>query len=119
MKKLDKVSAVFNIILGVTYIPLSLFSWLLQMASESTIDATKEGRNYIRVWVKGEFEFDFASVASTDLGKHVIVGADDHTIALATEVTASSTYATAYNLIVGKIVKTDTTAKTVRVVLGL
>jgi len=40
MKKLDKVSAVFNIILGVTYIPLSLFSWLLQMASEITIDAT-------------------------------------------------------------------------------
>ena len=40
MKKLDKIGAVFNIILGVSYIPLSLFSWLLQMASESTIDAT-------------------------------------------------------------------------------
>lgn len=40
MKKLDKIGTVFNIILGVTYIPLSLFSWLLQMASESTIDAT-------------------------------------------------------------------------------
>ncbi|MBR5121600.1 MAG: hypothetical protein IKU89_03540 [Oscillospiraceae bacterium] len=40
MKKLDKIGKIFNIILGVTYIPLSLFSWLLQMASESTIDAT-------------------------------------------------------------------------------
>lgn len=40
MKKLDKIGTVFNIILGVTYIPLSLFSWLLQMASEGTIDAT-------------------------------------------------------------------------------
>ena len=40
MKKLDKIGTVFNIILGVSYIPLSLFSWLLQMASESTIDAT-------------------------------------------------------------------------------
>lgn len=92
----------------------------LGVAMESTIDATKEGRDYIRVWVKGEFEFDFASVAATDLGKHVKVGADDHTIALATEATTSTpAYATAYNLIVGKIVKTDTTAKTVRVVLGL
>lgn len=42
MKKLDKVSVVLNIILGVTYIPLSLFSWLLQMASESAIDATNQ-----------------------------------------------------------------------------
>lgn len=91
----------------------------LGVAMESTSDAKAKGRDYIRVWVKGEFEFDFADVAATDLGKHVIVGADDHTIALATEVTASLTYATAYNLIVGKIVKTDTTAKTVRVVLGL
>ena len=40
MKKLDKIGKIFNIILGVTYIPLSLFGWLLQMASESTIDAT-------------------------------------------------------------------------------
>ena len=92
----------------------------LGVAMESTAKATAEGRDYIRVWVKGEFEFDFASVAATDLGKHVIVGADDHTIALATEATtATPAYATAYNLIVGKIVKTDTTAKTVRVVLGL
>ena len=40
MKKLDKIGTVFNIILGASYIPLSLFSWLLQMVSESTIDAT-------------------------------------------------------------------------------
>ena len=40
MKKLDKIGTVFNIILGASYIPLSLFSWLLQMASESTMDAT-------------------------------------------------------------------------------
>ena len=95
----------------------------LGVAMESTINATKEGRNYIRVWVKGEFEFDFADVAATDLGKHVKVGADDHTIALATEASSLAsttlTAATAYNLMLGKIVKTDTTAKTVRVVLGL
>lgn len=40
MRKFDKVGRVFNIILSVAYIPLSLFSWLLQMASENTIDAT-------------------------------------------------------------------------------
>ena len=41
MIKIDKAGKVFNIVLGVTYVPLSLFSWLLQMASESAIDATK------------------------------------------------------------------------------
>lgn len=40
MKKIDKLGTLFNLILGITYIPLSLFSWLLQMASESTMDAT-------------------------------------------------------------------------------
>lgn len=40
MKKLDKVCRVFNIVLGIVYVPLSLLSWLLQMASESTIGAT-------------------------------------------------------------------------------
>ena len=40
MKKLDKIGKIFNVILGITYIPLSLFSWLLQMASEVTMDAT-------------------------------------------------------------------------------
>ena len=40
MKKLDKIGKIFNVILGITYIPLSLFSWLLQMASEITMEAT-------------------------------------------------------------------------------
>ena len=40
MKRIDKISKVFNLILGVIYIPLSFFSWLMQMASEMTIDAT-------------------------------------------------------------------------------
>lgn len=40
MQKIEKISKAFNIVLGVVYIPLSLFSWLLQMASEGTIDAT-------------------------------------------------------------------------------
>ena len=40
MKKLDKIGKIFNVILGITYIPLSLFSWLLQMASEITMYAT-------------------------------------------------------------------------------
>ena len=40
MKTMNKVSMMLNWILGVTYIPLSLFSWLLQMASEGTIDTT-------------------------------------------------------------------------------
>lgn len=95
----------------------------LGVAMESTADATAHGRNYIRVWVKGEFEFNWASAAATDLGKHAIVGSDDNSIALATEVSSLAsttlTAATALNLIVGKIVKVDTTAKTVRVVLGL
>jgi len=40
MKKLDKVGRVFNVILSVIYIPLSLLSWFLGMASEATIGAT-------------------------------------------------------------------------------
>ena len=40
MKKIDKISKTSNIVLGVLYIPLSLISWLLQMVSESTMDAT-------------------------------------------------------------------------------
>ena len=40
MKKLDKLSKLLNLILGFLYIPLSLFSWLLQMASESAMEAT-------------------------------------------------------------------------------
>ena len=40
MKKLDKVGRVFNVILLVVYIPLSLVSFLFGMASEATIGAT-------------------------------------------------------------------------------
>lgn len=42
MKKIDKLGTLFNAIFGITYIPLSLYSWLLQMASESTMDATNQ-----------------------------------------------------------------------------
>ena len=40
MKKLDKLGRVFNIVLGIIYVPLSLFGWLMQMTSESAMDAT-------------------------------------------------------------------------------
>ena len=40
--KNDKIGKIFSIFLGVAYIPLSLFSWLFQMTSESTIDATNQ-----------------------------------------------------------------------------
>lgn len=40
MKKHNKIGILLNIIMGVIYVPLSIFSWLLQMASESTMDAT-------------------------------------------------------------------------------
>lgn len=40
MKKIDNSGRSFAFILGLIYIPLSFFSWFLQMASESTIDAT-------------------------------------------------------------------------------
>lgn len=40
MKNASKVSATLNRLLGIIYIPLSLFSWMLQMVSDGTIDAT-------------------------------------------------------------------------------
>ena len=40
MQKIDKLRRTFNIILTVLYFPLSLFSWLMQMVSVDTIDAT-------------------------------------------------------------------------------
>lgn len=40
MKNSDKLGEIFNVILGLTYIPLSLFSWLMQMASENAMEAT-------------------------------------------------------------------------------
>ena len=95
----------------------------LGVAMENSANAVAEKRSYIRVWVKGEFEFKKSSAAATDLGKHTIVGADDNTVALATEVSSLAsttlTAATAYNLIVGKITKVDTTNNLVRVVLGI
>ena len=91
---------------------------------ENSADAKLAGRDYIRVWMKGEFEFNMTSAAATDLGKVVIVGADDNTVAAATEASSLAsttlTAATAYGKIVGKIVAvTDTTNGKVRVRLGL
>ena len=40
MRKIDKLGRILNTILCVLYIPLSLFSWLVQMVSVDTIDAT-------------------------------------------------------------------------------
>ena len=40
MKKIDGVGTVLNVALGILYVPLSLFSWLMMMVSESTIGAT-------------------------------------------------------------------------------
>lgn len=40
LNKIDKIGKVFNLILGVIYLPLSFFSWLMMMASELTIDVT-------------------------------------------------------------------------------
>lgn len=40
MKALDKTNKILNIVLGVLHLPMSLFSWLLTMASEGTIGAT-------------------------------------------------------------------------------
>lgn len=42
MTKLDKLGRILNVILGITYVPLSLFSWLSQMVSEGTIGATNQ-----------------------------------------------------------------------------
>ncbi len=40
MKRIDRIGKFFNLFLGILYIPLSLFSWILQMASERTMGAT-------------------------------------------------------------------------------
>lgn len=40
MKKLDKLGVVFNIVLGIFYLPFSFFCFILLMASELTIGAT-------------------------------------------------------------------------------
>lgn len=40
MNEIVKAGRILNWILGAIYVPISFFSWLLQMASEGTIDAT-------------------------------------------------------------------------------
>ena len=40
--KLDKITIILNVILSILYIPFSLFSWLLAMASESTFVVTNK-----------------------------------------------------------------------------
>ena len=40
MNKIEIVSKALNVILGVIYIPISFFSWLFMMASETTISQT-------------------------------------------------------------------------------
>lgn len=40
MKKLDRLGAVLNIVLGIFYLPFSFFCFLLLMMSESAIGAT-------------------------------------------------------------------------------
>lgn len=42
MKKLNKVGYICNIVLSILYIPISFFSGLLFMVSESTIGATNQ-----------------------------------------------------------------------------
>jgi len=41
-KKIDKISAILNVILTIVYIPMSGFSALMFMASEGTINATNQ-----------------------------------------------------------------------------
>ena len=40
MNKIDKTGRILNWVLGIVYVPISFFSWLLPMASDGTIDAT-------------------------------------------------------------------------------
>ena len=40
MKSINEASKICNIVLGVIYVPLSLYCFLLQMVSEGTIGAT-------------------------------------------------------------------------------
>ncbi|MBE7021109.1 MAG: hypothetical protein E7411_06735 [Ruminococcaceae bacterium] len=42
MKKIEKIGYVFNIILTILYIPISLFSFLLGMLSETVMDTTSQ-----------------------------------------------------------------------------
>lgn len=69
-------------------------------AEEST-----KGEN-VRIYTEGVFQFDGAGFTKADVGKRVKIGADDHSVALATEAADASTGspATPENQIVGKIV---------------
>lgn len=64
MKKLDAICRTFNVVLSVLYVPISLFSWLLQMASEGTIDTTNPlYMNLIRIFCVIAFIVPFLCIA--------------------------------------------------------
>lgn len=68
MKKSDIVGLVFNVVLGTLYVPLSIFCWLLMMASESTIDATNPAYiNLVNVFCIVSFIIPFLCAASIAL----------------------------------------------------
>lgn len=68
MKKSDIVGLVFNIVLGTLYVPLSIFCWLLTMASESTIDATNPAYiNMVNIFCTICFFIPFICAASIAL----------------------------------------------------
>lgn len=42
MKRIDRIAGILTLVLGILYIPLSFFSFLMLMASESTIGVTNQ-----------------------------------------------------------------------------
>ena len=42
MKRMDRIAGILTLVLGILYIPLSLFSFLMLMALESTIGLTNQ-----------------------------------------------------------------------------
>ena len=73
-------------------------------------DTPADGREYIRVYTEGVVEFAGTGFTQEDLGKLVIVGSDDHSVALAGDDAAA-------NQIVGKIININS-ATSVRVKLA-
>ena len=73
-------------------------------------DTPADGREYIRVYTEGVVEFAGTGFTQKDLGKLVIVGSDDHSVALAGDDAAA-------NQIVGKIININS-ATSVRVKLA-
>ena len=64
MKRIDRIGKIFNSILGILYIPLSLFSWISQMASESTMGATNPLYiNFINIFCVIAFLFPLMCIA--------------------------------------------------------